>query len=266
MVLRIFTSFLALSFFVILSGCSFKSAVHPYPYQYTGNPEEAADQMYILRQDGYLFLDADSSEKTSLNYKNGALAISNGVDSDKEWLKEDTFSNPVNNQIFSIKSVAKYTPEYEADEFIVELYEGESDSVLALAGGYVDDAFITFSQNEYRFTQLNVWDEETIQENRNRKVIVNYYPFGASWSLSINGTMIGEIIQGSPVVDHYGSQTHYGQSFTFLFFKKTKKVVKAELINAWMAYLALTDIEYYYYECDYNYEYDLDCPESIDVN
>ncbi len=248
---------------LISSACSFKTVIHPYPYQYSGNPEEAADKVEIIRQNGYFYIEPDSGKKVSLEYSNGSLHVLSGMFRTPAFTKNDTYSNPITKNKYSISAEAKYNADYNADEFVLSLTEVGSDSVLGFVEGLVEDAVVYFNERAFRFSALEYFEPRVRKSKDEGKTIWNHYPFGATWSVEIEDVMVGEVLQGSPVTKRFGTEAHYGESFTFLFFKEMDNSSKAGLINAWMVYLALADIDYYYYECDYNDQYDEDCPGSV---
>lgn len=239
--------------------------INQYPYGYSGNPSEAADKMEIQRQDGYFYVNPDSGKKVSLEYSNGALHINTGILKEPVWTKNDSFINPVSKRKYGITAEASYSSEFKADEFLVSITEAETDTISGFIEGLVEDATVFFIDNSYRFTALEYWEPRIKREKADGKNVWSHYPFGASWSVEVNGIIVGEVLQGSPVVTRFGAKTNYGESFTFLFLEEIDTSQKTNLINAWMTYLALSDIDYYYYECDYYDSYDQDCPGSVVV-
>ncbi|MBO6525100.1 MAG: hypothetical protein JJ971_14825 [Balneolaceae bacterium] len=264
--MRSLLTLIALFILLFSTGCSFRTVVHPYPYQYSGNPEEAVDKLELIRQNGYFYVEPDSGKKVSLNYSNGALHVNTGFFKAPSFSKNDAYTNPITLREYALSASAKFNADYDADEFTLNVTEVGSDSVLGFVEGLVEDATVFFNESSFRFTALEVWGPKVQKEKADGETVWNHYPFGGSWSLQVNNVMVGEIVQGSPVVQRFGAKSHYGESFTFLFIKEISTSLEAELINAWMAYLALTDIEYYYYECNYDYPAnDGSCPGSVIV-
>lgn len=258
----------SITLFILLisSACSFRTVIHPYPYHYSGNPEEATDKVEIVRQKGYFYIEPDSGKKISLEYSNGSLHVNTGLFREPAFSKNDTYTNPITLKEYSLSAVAKYNTEYNADEFILSVTEVGSDSVVGYVEGLVEDATVFFNERAFRFTALEYFEPRIRKSKVDGKTVWNHYPFGASWSVDIENVMVGEVVQGSPVTKRFGADAHYGESFTLLFFEEMDTSMKSDLINAWIVYLALADIDYYYYECNYEYPAnDGSCPGSVIV-
>lgn len=250
---------------ILTQSCLYKNVINQYPYGYSGNPAEAADMIEIQRISEYFYIDQKSGERVSLDYSNGALQILSELLKTSEWSKHDSFQNPITQQSYKIRASASYNPEFNADEFLVNLIGTEADTTIGFIEGLVEDATVYVRDVSFRFTALEYWEPKVKKEKVAGENVWNHYPFGGSWSFEINGSIAGEVVQGSPVVKKFGVETNSGESFTFLFIEETERSMKAYLINAWMVYLALSDMEYYYYECDYSDPYDQDCPGSVIV-
>ncbi len=250
---------------LILTGCSFKTVVHPYPRSYNGNPDEAVDKLEIQRSNDYFLISLDTTVRLPLSYSDGSLHVSMGILTDQSWRKNDSFINPISEKKYAINALAKYNPEFNADEFVVTLSEFGSDSALASLEGLVEDATVFMGENAFGFTALDFWEPEIKRVQTDRGTEWHHYPFGGTWSLSINDVILGEIIQGSPVVNRGKIKTNYGVSYTFVFIEMVDELIKSDLVNAMLAYLALVDMEYYYYECDLDNPQDQACPGSIIV-
>lgn len=242
-----------------------KVIVHQYPIHYTGEPEQAVDKFEFILKNGELyFFKATDSTEIPFVYSNGVLNIINGVKSDSIWAKSNSLVNPITKLAYSIDAQAQYNPEFDADEFIVSISTIVDDSVIAFIEGSVDDATVIYGQNTFRFISLGI-SEPQYQELSTYVSVINEYPYGETWSLIINDVIVGEIVQGSPVIYSPGTDYNYGVSYTFLFIEKIEPSTKAELINSMLAYLSLLDMEFYYYECDINNLRDEDCPELIKI-
>lgn len=94
----------------------------------------------------------------------------------------------------------------------------------------------------------------------------HYYPFGGTWSFSINDVIVGEIVQGSPILNREGKESNFGVLYAYLLLESVTPSLKADIVNTMLAYLALVDLEYYYYECDLNFLRAEVCPEIITVH
>ncbi|MEQ9308422.1 MAG: hypothetical protein RLN90_03145 [Balneolaceae bacterium] len=256
-----------LLFFSILTvtGCSFKTVVHPYPQQFRGNPEEAIDRFEIQRLNNYSYIDPDTTEKIPFSYSDGSLYIDNKILRSATWNKKDSFQNPITNQNYEINALVAYNPEFKADDFIITMTDSESDSVLAIVEGLVEDATVFYNGNFFRFTANEFWEPTIKKMKTDEGTEWHHYPHGGSWALTINDEILGEIIQGSPTVKRSGITSNSGVSYTFLFDQEINKQLKIDLINSMLTYLALIDMDYYYYECNIDYPQGEACPGSIVV-
>ncbi len=258
---------LYLLFFLIcltLTGLSCtKVIVHQYPIHYTGEPEQAIDKFEFIIKNGELyFFKASDSTEVPFVYTSGILNVINGLKSDSIWEKSNSLVNPITKQAYTIDAQAQYNPEFDADEFMVSISTITDDSIAAYIEGSVDDATVIYGQNNYRFISLGI-SEPQYQELSTNVSVINEYPYGETWSLSINDVILGEIVQGSPVIYRPEIDFNYGVSYTFLFIEKIDPSTKEELRNSMLAYLSLLDMEFYYYECDLKNLNDEDCPEVI---
>ena len=250
----------------LFSGCSFKTIIHPYPYQYDGNPEDATEWFEIQKISDYVFIDPDSSVSLALGYKNGSLHIRKTLSSEPSWEKTDEFINPITQQKYIIQALARYDSEVNADEFILTVSESDSNFIIAYTEGLIEDATVFFDENIYRFTALEFWESKVRKVKGEDGTEWHHYPYGGIWSLSVNDVILGEIVQGSPIKKRMGIKANYGFSYTFILLEEIDQIQKAEFINVLLAYLALVDMEYYYYECDPNNPQDEACPGSIVVH
>tara|TARA_R110000868_G_scaffold410693_5_gene699848 strand:- start:25544 stop:26329 length:786 start_codon:yes stop_codon:yes gene_type:complete len=256
-----------LLFFSILTvtGCSFKTVVHPLPYQYDGNPDEATDRFEIHDVNDYIFIDPDTSARLPLSYSNGSLYVLKWPNNDPAWTKNDHFINPISKIKYTVNASVKYNSDVEADEFTVTMNEGGSDSVFAFIEGLVEDATVYYGENIFRYSALNFWEPEVKKVKGPDGTEWHHFPHGGTWSISFNDVIIGEIIQGSPVIDKSGIKANYGVSYTFLFIETIDEALKTDFINTFITYLALVDMEFYYYECDPYYPKGEACPGSIKI-
>ncbi len=251
--------FLAL---ISTSGCSFKTVLHPYPQQFQENPEDYPDRLVLQKTGNFEYLPHNSDQKIDLNYSEGTLFIDDGWSPILE--KQDRFINPITSEEFEIASKAFYDSDEKEDIFEVLVTKKDSANVHITITGNSDSALIIDSKNDSLMIQmLNMWAPSVQKTKGDDGNEWHHYPLGGMWQLTDEKGNKFKIVQGSPVKKQLGSPTHYGESFTFLFESPVSESLKEELINIFIGYWNLTNIQFYFEECDFEEPSSDACPGSI---
>lgn len=258
-------AYLLLFFGIFFStGCSFKTIVHPYPQKL----EESINNYktgITLHKDGklkYLPDRNDSESFNDLNYKEGALYVDAGRF--YRLKKEDRFSDPFTNSVLVVTSEAYFDDQLREDVFKVTLRKKESSEHKYIITGTSQNATIARSDSiNYQIIARDFWAPSVKKVKTEDGNEWHHYPLGGTWDYFDPSNERFLVVQGSPVKKRLGAEANYGESFTLLSNTEHSDTFKSEFIIVFLGYWHLTNIQYYYEECDFENLSSDACPGSV---
>ncbi|MBO6571400.1 MAG: hypothetical protein JJ958_03045 [Balneola sp.] len=258
-------AYLLLFFGLLFStGCSFKTIVHPYPQEFEESINSYKDDI-TLHKDGkikYLPNRDDSEVFEDLNYKEGALYLDTGRF--YRLKKEDQFSAPFSGSGFIVTSEAYFDDQLREDVFKVILRKKESSEHKYIITGTSQNATIARSDSiNYQIIAKDFWPPSVKKVKAEDSNEWHHYPLGGSWDYIDQSNERFLIVQGSPVKKRMGAETNYGQSFTLFSNTELSDEFRSEFIIVFLGYWHLTNIQYYYEECDFEDLSSDACPGSV---
>ena len=251
----------------LFTGCSFKTIVHPYPKEFKEDPDSYKDNI-TLHKDGKLTYIPDLIEADihiDLKYKEGALIVDDGWS--YHFKKEDKFINPITkNEIFMIAE-AYFDDQQKKNIFRVSLMEKKNTSIVyEFSGTSRNSTIIRSDSTVFQIVAKDLWAPSVKKVKTENGNEWHHYPLGGTWHYIDDSVNPYLIIQGSPVKKRLGAKANYGESFTLLSNTVLSNEFKSEFINIFLGYWHLTNIQYYYEECNLENNVSDTCPETIIIN
>lgn len=240
-------------------GCSYKTIIHKYPYLYTQKPDYSVDLLELYWVDDFIYLDKKLGLKQALFYTDGTLYVRSDSLGTIIWSKEDYFITPYTGIEYAIKAMATYDKGNNMDGFSVQIIEAKSDSMIAYIDGLTEDAYIFFDDQHFQITEIGFSNSRLFTADDINGRTSHYYPEGNLYTVSMNDVLIGGIVQSKQEINNHDSSNLY----IIDLYTSLSDSSKSNLITSTLAYLALTDIEFYFYECN---PYDVEntiCPDTI---
>lgn len=258
-------AYLLLFFGILFStGCSFKTIVHPYPQELEESINSYKDDI-TLHKDGklkYLPNRDDAEVFEDLNYKEGALYLDAGRF--YRLKKEDQFSDPFSGSGFIVTSEAYFDDQLREDVFRVILRDKESSEYKYIITGTSQNVTIARSDSiNYQIIARDFWPPSVKKVKAEDGNEWHHYPLGGSWDYIDQSNERFLVVQGSPVKKRLGAEANYGQSFMLLSDTELSDEFKSEFIIVFLGYWHLTNIQYYYEECDFENLSSDACPGSV---
>lgn len=258
-------AYLLLFFGVLfLTGCSFKTIVHPYPQKLEETINSYKDDI-TLHKDGklkYLPNRDDAEVFEDLNYKEGALYVDAGRF--YRLKKEDQFSDPFSGSGFIVTSEAYFDDQLREDVFRVILRNKESSEYKYIITGTSQNVTIARSDSiNYQIIARDFWPPSVKKVKAEDGNEWHHYPLGGSWDYIDPSNERFLVVQGSPVKKRLAAEANYGQSFTLFSNTELSDEFRSEFIIVFLGYWHLTNIQYYYEECDFEDLPSDACPGSV---
>lgn len=246
------------------TGCGFKTIVHPYPQEVEKKINSYKNKITLHKDEKLKYL-PDGNVPDSLidlNYKEGSLYVDTGWS--YRLKKEDQFSDPFTKSAFTVTSEAYFDEQSRENVFKVNVLNKKNPEYGYLVTGTSQNSTVLRSDSAvFQIIAEDLWSpsiKKLKTENGNEW---HHYPLGGTWEYFDE---MGEqylVAQGSPVGKKLGSKANYGESFTLLSNEELSKKFKSEFILVFLGYWHLTNIQYYYEECDFENISSDGCPGSV---